>query len=104
MVTISIWLFAISTMITWSYYGEQGMIYLSGNRLIMPFRVVWCGLIVVTCLGFIRTAAEIDTISTVAIGFMLAINVPVMVVLGSKAMAAYKDYFRRLDNGEIKEV
>ena len=104
MVTISIWLFAISTMITWSYYGEQGMIYLSGNRLIMPFRVIWCGLIVVTCLGFIRTAAEIDTISTVAIGFMLAINVPVIVVLGNKAMAAYKEYFRRLDNGEIKEV
>ncbi len=104
MVTISIWLFAISTMITWSYYGEQGMIYLSGNRLIMPFRVVWCGLIVVTCMGFIRTAAEIDTISTVAIGFMLAINVPVMIVLGNKAMAAYKDYFRRLDSGEIKEV
>ncbi|ORE87422.1 amino acid carrier protein [Oceanococcus atlanticus] len=104
MVTITIWLFAISTMITWSYYGEQGMIYLSGQRLIVPFRVVWCGLIVVTCLGFIRTAAEIDTISTVAIGFMLAINVPVMVVLGSKAMRAYKDYFRRLDSGDIKEV
>ncbi len=104
MVTITIWLFAISTMITWSYYGEQGMVYLSGNRLIVPFRVAWCALIVITCLGFIRTAAEIDTISTVAIGFMLAINVPVMVVLGSKAMGAYKDYFRRLDSGDIKEV
>lgn len=104
MVTITIWLFAISTMITWSYYGEQGMIYLSGNLLIVPFRIVWCALIVITCLGFIRTAAEIDTISTVAIGFMLAINVPVMVVLGSKAMHAYKDYIRRLDNGDIKEV
>ena len=104
MVTITIWLFAISTMITWCYYGEQGMVYLSGNKFILPYRVLWCALIVVSCLGLIRTVNEIDTISTVALGFMMAINLPVMLVLGSKAMAAYKDYFRRLQAGEITEV
>ncbi len=101
MVTLAIWFFAISTMITWSYYGEQGMIYLSGERLILPYRVIWCTLIVISCLGFVRTASEIDTLSTVALGFMLAVNLPIMLVMGSHAMKAYKDYLRRLDNQEL---
>ena len=104
LVTITIWLFALSTIITWGYYGEQGMVYLSGNRLILPYRICWCILVVIPCLGFIRTAAEIDTISTVALGFMLAINLPVMVALGSTAMRAQRDYFRRLKSGEIREI
>ena len=101
MVTITVWLFAISTMITWSYYGEQGIVYLIGSRWVMPYRLIWCLLIFVTCLGFIRTDAELDTVSTVALGFMLAINLPTMLILGSKAMNAYHDYFRRLKSGEI---
>ena len=101
MVTITVWLFAISTMITWSYYGEQGLVYLAGPRWVMPYRVIWCLLIFVTCLGFIRTDAELDTLSTVALGFMLAINLPTMVLLGHKAMRAQRDYFRRVKRGDL---
>ncbi len=101
MVTLAVWAFAISTMITWSYYGEQGVIYLAGSRWVMPYRLLWCVLIFATCLGYIRTDAEVDTLSTVALGFMLAINLPVMMVLGPKAMRAWHDYFRRLRSGQI---
>ena len=31
MTLIAAWLFAISTMISWSYYGEQGIVYLLGK-------------------------------------------------------------------------
>lgn len=101
MVTITIWLFALSTMITYGYYGEQGLVYLGGRRFVMPFRWLWCLVGFGTCLGFIRTSEEIDTISTVAMGFMYAINLPLMVILGHKAMRAWHDYFRRLKAGEI---
>jgi alanine or glycine:cation symporter, AGCS family len=101
MVTLTVWLFAISTMISWSYYGEQGVIYLAGERWVMPYRWLWCATIFVACLGFIRTDRELDTLSTVGLGFMLAINVPTMVILGSKAMRAWHDYFRRLQAGRI---
>jgi AGCS family alanine or glycine:cation symporter len=101
MVTLTVWLFAISTMIVWSYYGEQGVVYLMGERWVTPYRWVWCALIVITCLGFIRTDYELDTVSTVALGFMLAINLPTVVILGSKAMGAWHDYFRRLKTGRI---
>jgi alanine or glycine:cation symporter, AGCS family len=101
MVTLTVWLFAISTMITWSYYAEQGVVYLAGERAVTPYRWLWCALIFATCLGFIRTDTEIDALSTVALGFMLAINLPTMLILGPKAMAAWHDYFRRLKAGDI---
>lgn len=101
MVSFAVWAFAISTMITWSYYGEQGVIYLAGSRWVTAYRLLWCVLIFITCLGFIRTDAEIDTISTVALGFMLAINLPIMLVLGPRAMRAWHNYFGRLREGSI---
>lgn len=100
-VSLTVFLFAFSTMLTWSYYAEQGVVYLLGERAVMPYRLLWCLLIAVTCTGLIRNDAEIDTISTVALGFMLLINLPAMVILGPKVMAAWRDYFRRLNAGEI---
>ena len=102
MVTLTVWLFALSTMITYGYYGEQGMVYLFGQASVKPFRVVWVALILVTCSGIITTAEQIDALSTVTLGFMLAINLPMMMVLGPRAMRAYHDYFRRLKAGEIR--
>ena len=101
MVTLAVWLFAISTMITWGYYGEQGIVYLFGDGGVLPYRVIYCVLIAVACMGFINTAYELDAISTIGMGFMVVINICLMVVLGHKAMAAYKDYAKRLKTGDI---
>lgn len=102
MVTTAVWLFALSTIITYGYYGEQGVRYFGGgDRTVTVYRLLWCVLVAVTCLGFIRTAGEVDTLSTVALGFMLAVNLPVMILLGTRAMGAWHDYFRRLRRGEI---
>lgn len=102
MVTAAIWLFALATIITYGYYGEQGVRYFGGkDRAVKVYRVVWCAIVAGTCLGFIRTSSQIDTLSTVAMGFMLAINLPVMLLLGTRAMGAWHDYFRRLKRGEI---
>ncbi|MCH9826863.1 MAG: alanine:cation symporter family protein [Gammaproteobacteria bacterium] len=101
MVTLTVWFFALSTIITWSYYAEQGVVYLLGERAVTPYRLLWCVLVFVTCLGFIKTDTQLDTLSTIALGFMLAVNLPTMVLLGGKAMGAYKDYFRRLKLGTL---
>ena len=46
----------------------------------------------------------VSTISTVGMGFMYLVNLPLMLLLGSRAMSAYKDYFRRLRLGEIRRA
>jgi len=50
-------------------------------------------------IALIFTAAPV--LQIFALGFMLAVNLPTMVLLGGKAMGAYKDYFRRLKLGTL---
>jgi len=49
----------------------------------------------------VRTQDELDLFSTFGTGVMLWANVPIMLLFGPMAMRAYKDYFRRLDSGEM---
>ncbi len=39
-------LFGYTTLIGWGYYGEQFLAYLAGQRIVLPYRWVYCGLIV----------------------------------------------------------
>ncbi|GIW74560.1 MAG: amino acid transporter [Phycisphaerales bacterium] len=103
------WLFAVSTMISWSYYGEQGVYYLFGSLrkeaidgLVLLYKLVYCVLIVVSTLPFIRTDAQLDTWTTLGLGVMLVANIPIMLVFGSEAMRAYHQYMGKLKRGEFK--
>ena len=40
-VTTGLVLFAFSTLIGWSYYGETGAVYLFGSKVAIPYRVLW---------------------------------------------------------------
>jgi AGCS family alanine or glycine:cation symporter len=95
------WLFAFSTMISWSYYGEQGTIFLFGSRSVTPYRAIYCLLILVATSPLIRTEAELDTISSLGTGLMLWANIPIMLIFGARAMRAYRDYMAKLRAGEF---
>jgi amino acid carrier protein len=101
LVTIACWLFAISTIISWSYYGEQGVIYLLGERAVLLYKTAYCALIMIATLDFIRTDEQLDDWTTLGTGVMLIANIPIMLIFGHQAMRAYKDYRRRLDSGEM---
>jgi AGCS family alanine or glycine:cation symporter len=103
LVTLAVWLFAISTMISWSYYGEQAMVYLFGENSVTPYRVVYCILAVLSCTGFITSTAELGNFSDLGAGMMLVVNIPITLLLGHKAMAAYKRYNQRLNAGEFNQ-
>jgi AGCS family alanine or glycine:cation symporter len=40
-VTVGLCLFAFTTMIGWSYYGERCVVFLFGERGVLPFRLAW---------------------------------------------------------------
>jgi alanine or glycine:cation symporter, AGCS family len=101
LVVLASWLFAISTMISWSYYGEQGMVYLLGDKSVLPYKLVYCLLIVVATAGWITTDAELDSVTALGTGVMLFANIPIMLIFGSQAMKAYHNYIGRLKSGEI---
>jgi AGCS family alanine or glycine:cation symporter len=101
LVSIAAWLFAISTMISWSYYGEQGMVYLAGDKSVLGYKIVYCALIVVATLGFVKSDADLDNITGIGTGVMLFANIPICWFFGYQAMRAYKDYVSRLKDGRM---
>lgn len=46
LVLISAFLFGYTTLIGWGYYGEQFLRYLFGSRIVWPYRLLYCGLVV----------------------------------------------------------
>ncbi len=103
LVSLAAWLFAISTMISWSYYGEQGIVFLMGDKAVLPYRLIYCALIVVACVpALIKTDADLDALTALGTGVMLWANIPIMLIFGTVAMRAYKDYMGKLSRGEFK--
>ncbi|MBC8202216.1 MAG: amino acid carrier protein, partial [Planctomycetes bacterium] len=109
LVVIACWLFAISTMISWSYYGEQGVIYVFGKEgavstfAVTLYRIAYTVLVAVSTIGFITTDAELDMWTTLGLGAMLVANIPIMWIYGPKAMRAYHAYIRKLKRGEFRQ-
>ncbi len=101
LVTLAVWLFAISTMISWSYYGEQGIVFLAGERGVLPYKIVFCLLIVVSTLGLIRTDTDLDNLTGIGTAVMLFVNIPIMWAFGAQAMRAYRNYIERLKSGRM---
>jgi len=101
LVTVAVWLFAFSTLISWSYYGEQSVLFLGGERAVMPYKLAFCALVIVATMDFIETSTELDNLTGFGTGVMLFVNVPIMWVFGRQAMLAYRDYFARLKSGRM---
>ena len=95
LVTIAVWVFSLSTLISYGYYAEQAVVYLGGSQHLLALRVLWCAAAALACAGWLKTSGQLDAISTVGMGFMYAINVPMMLFLSARAMRAWHDYFRR---------
>ena len=102
LVTLAAWLFAISTMIAWSYYGEQGVVYLAGRRWVTPYKYVYCILIIVAAIPWlVSTEKQLEMLTGLGTGVMLLANIPIMLIFGHQAMKAYHRYIRRLKAGEF---
>lgn len=102
LVTVAVWLFALSTMISYSYYAEQGVVYLAGERAVTAFKLLYCLLPLIATSGFLRTDAQLDNLSGLGTALMLWVNIPLLWFLGHEAMAAYGDYIHRFRSGEMK--
>jgi AGCS family alanine or glycine:cation symporter len=100
LVTLAAWLFAISTMISWSYYGEQGMIYMLGPRSVLPYKIAFLFGIIYAA-AFISNKEQMILFMDLGTGAMLWANIPIVLCLGYLAVGSYKDYMRKLKAGEF---
>ncbi len=100
LVTLASWLFGFSTLITWSYYGEQGIVYLFGNRGVLPYKILFLIGILYGAAGITGTT-HILLVIDIGTGSMLWANLPIVIALGYLAVNSLKDYGKRLKAGEF---
>ncbi|MGH8197462.1 MAG: alanine/glycine:cation symporter family protein [Steroidobacteraceae bacterium] len=63
-VTGGLVLFAFSTVIGWSYYGETGVVYLFGAKAAMPYRIAWLVFIYLGAVGSLHFIWDVaDTLN-----------------------------------------
>ena len=94
---VAVILFAYSTMISWSYYGERCWAYLFGDGSSIVYRLLF---VVFVVLGAIATAQNILAFGDLLIFGMVLPNIVGVVLLSGKVKASFDDYWSRLKAGE----
>jgi AGCS family alanine or glycine:cation symporter len=93
-VSVGLLLFAFSTAIAWSYYGDRAMTYLLGPRSVMPYRVVYVA-------GFVWAAVSdttlVWTLSAVAIVVMTLPNLFGIFLLRKEMKDSVAEYWEKFN-------
>ncbi len=79
LVFFSLILFAYSTMLTWSFYGEKAWEYLFGRWVVVPYRVLFLIFLYIGAVGGLRLVWDVaDTLN----GLMAVPNLVALIFLG----------------------
>ena len=89
-VAIGMIIFAFSTAISWSYYGDRSVEYLFGPKVIMPYRIVYCMLLPV---GATIELSTVWTISDIFNALMAWPNLIGLILMSGVILRSTKEYF-----------
>lgn len=89
-VSIGIMLFAFSTILGWSYYGERCAEYLFGVKAIVPYRIIWIPFVVIGAIGGLEFIWDLaDTMN----GLMAIPNLVGILLLSGTVLRLTKEFF-----------
>ena len=92
-VTLGVFLFALSTMISWSYYGDRCVTYIWGSRFVVVYRVLYVGFVY---LGATTALETVWDFGDLALGLMAVPNLIAVALLMPKVVELTRDYFARM--------
>jgi AGCS family alanine or glycine:cation symporter len=98
-VTLGLVLFAFSTLIGWSYYGETGIVYLLGSRAALPYRLAWLLFVYLGAVGSLHLIWDIaDTLN----GLMAIPNLVSVLISIPLIRKLQREFFEKRALGELK--
>jgi AGCS family alanine or glycine:cation symporter len=92
-VTLCVFLFALSTMISWSYYGDRCVTYLFGVKYVLLYRAIYIGFVY---LGATTALDIVWAYGDLALGLMSVPNLIAVMLLTPKLLELTRDYFARM--------
>lgn len=94
--SFAVFLFAFSTMISWSYYGERCWAYLFGEETQLVYRLLFVACVY---LGSVISLGNVLDFSDLMVLGMAFPNILGAILLSGKVKAALDDYWRRYKAG-----
>ncbi len=91
-VTIGLIVFAFTTIVGWSFYGEKSVYYIFGQKAIIPFRVVW---VLVIPFGSMMDLKFIWLLADTLNAFMAIPNLIAIALLSPVIFKLTKTYFAK---------
>lgn len=98
--SVAVILFALSTMISWSYYGLKAWTYLFGETRTAEviYKVIFCSFVII---GSAMSLGSVFAFGDAMIFAMAFPNIFGLYVLIPNVREAYNDYMARIESGEI---
>jgi AGCS family alanine or glycine:cation symporter len=93
--SLCIALFAFTTMLGWSYYGERCAQFLLGPKVVMPFRILW---VIGVFIGTQMSLGLVWKMSDALNGMMAIPNLLALLLLSPVVFKLTKQYFQQQDN------
>ena len=90
-VTVGLVLFAFSTAVAWSYYGDRAITYLFGTRWVMPYRGAY---VLAFFLASVLDTSLVWLVSAVTLALMALPNLVGIVLLCREMKAAVAEYWQ----------
>lgn len=99
--SLAVFLFAFSTMITWSYYGMKSWTYMfgEGKTREMVFKVIFC---IFVFIGAVSSLDAVIDFSDAALFAMAVVNIIGLYFLMPIVKTELNSYLSRLSSGEIR--
>ena len=91
-VVFSVLLFAISTAIAWSYYGDRCANYLFGAKAVIPYKVIF---VLLHFVGAMLPLSVIWDLGDVFLSIVIWPNLIALGLLAPQVVALTRDYFER---------
>jgi AGCS family alanine or glycine:cation symporter len=95
---IAIFMFAFSTMISWSYYGERAWVYLFGIKTSIIYKLIFLTCIVIATIANTGTMVDFSSILFLALAVP---NIFGLLVMSGDVREMLTEYISKLKSGEL---
>lgn len=96
--TVSVVLFAYSTAISWSYYGERCWVYLFGERFSILYKAIFIYFLIIASIASAGSVLDFTDLLVLSMSFPNLIG---LYVLSGKVKVALNAYRTKLASGEL---
>ena len=96
--SLSVVLFAYSTAISWSYYGERCWVYVFGERYSLLYKAIFIGFVIIASVASASNLVDFTDLLVLSMAFP---NLVGLYVLSGKVKSALGEYETKLASGEL---